>query len=59
MNLLQGDHMANSMMLGHVVAATFEPHDAGSPCTTLVQGRAYDSYNFRTADVFGVNASAE
>ena len=59
MNLLHGDHTADSILEEHVVAAVFASHETGSSCTTLVKGRACDSYSFRTIDFLGETTSAE
>ena len=59
MNLLHGDHTAAPIVKGNVVAAVFESHDSGTPHTILVKGWEWDSYSFRTIDVFGANANAE
>ena len=59
MNLLHVDHATSSTGEGHVVVAMFEPHDVGSPRTTLTKGWTCDLYSSRTIDFFGANTSAE
>ena len=59
MNLLHDDHVATSIVKGRAMAAVHGFHDTGKPCTTRTKGWAYDSYSFRTIDVFGDSTSAE
>ena len=58
MNLLHGDHTADSTREGYVVAAVYVSHEVGALCTTLVNGWAYDSHSVRTIDFFGKTTSA-
>ena len=41
--LLHGDHMASLIVKGHLMAEIAGSHDAGTPHTTLVKGRACSS----------------
>ena len=59
MNLLHDDHVATLISKGCVMAAVYGSHDSGKPCTTRTKGWVYDSYSFRTIDVFGDSTSAE
>ena len=59
MNLPHGDHAIAVMIWGAMTVATVASHDIGKPRTTLANGRAYDSYRWRTFDFLGDRKIAE
>ena len=59
-NLLHGDHERPMIWSDDLrVVEMAGSHNIGTPCTTLMRGRASGSYNLRTTDIWGDRGRAE